>query len=101
MEFGDADLAISVIDTRQSYLQRIVAKVLDRLHDGASRRYLHKSYEVVALSKKTATALGFEIEGEFAHMSGRKGLYVNVDTMLDGLKEKAMDETRKRNPAET
>ena len=101
MEFGDADLAISVIDTRQSYLQRIVAKVLDKLHDGASRRYLHRSYEVVSLSRKTATALGFEIEGEFAHMSGRKGLYVNVDTMLERLKSKAMAETRKRNLSES
>ena len=99
-KFGAADLAVSVIDTRQSYLQRIVAKVLDRLHDGASRRYLHRSYEVVSLSKKTASSLGFEIDGEFAHMSGRKGLYVNVDTMLEKLKEKATDETRKRNLSE-
>jgi arginyl-tRNA synthetase len=93
-------MAVSVIDTRQSYLQRIVAKVLDKLHEGASRRYLHRSYEVVSLSKKTASAIGFQIEGEFAHMSGRRGLYVNVDTMLDKLKEKAREETRKRNPSE-
>ena len=95
--FGGVNLAVSVIDTRQSYLQKIVAKVLDRMHEGASARYLHRSYEVVALSKRTAAALGFEIEGEFAHMSGRKGLYVNVDTMLEKLKEKAIGETRKRN----
>ena len=97
VRFGGAQLAISVIDTRQSYLQRIVAKVLDKLHEGASRRYLHRAYEVVSLSRKTAEAIGFEIEGEFAHMSGRKGLYVNVDTMLERLKEKAKAETRKRN----
>jgi arginyl-tRNA synthetase len=101
MKFGDADLAISVIDTRQSYLQRIVAKVLDRLEEGSARRYLHRSYEVVALSKKTATALGFDVAGEFAHMAGRKGLYVNVDTMLSKLKQKAREETRKRNLAES
>ena len=100
VHFGGAQLAVSVIDTRQSYLQRIVAKVLERLHEGASRRYMHRSYEVVSLSKKTASALGFEIEGEFAHMSGRKGLYVNADTMLDKLKEKAKSETRKRNLSE-
>ena len=100
VHFGGVDLAVSVIDTRQSYLQRIVAKVLDRLHEGASRRYLHRSYEVVSLSKKTASALGFQIDGEFAHMSGRKGLYVNVDTMLEKLKEKATEETRKRNLSE-
>ena len=99
--FGNADLAISVIDTRQSYLQKIVAKVLEKLREGSARRYLHRSYEVVALSKKTATQLGFQIEGDFAHMSGRKGLYVNVDTMLDSLKKKAMAETRRRNLSES
>jgi arginyl-tRNA synthetase len=99
--FGGVNLAISVIDTRQSYLQRIVARVLDQLHEGASSKYLHRSYEVVSLSKRTATALGFQIEGEFAHMSGRKGLYVNADTMLEKLKEKATGETRKRNLSES
>ena len=100
VKFGAADLAVSVIDTRQSYLQRIVSKVLDRLHEGSSRKYMHRSYEVVALSKKAASQIGFEVEGEFAHMSGRKGLYVNADTMLDKLKERARAETRKRNLSE-
>lgn len=99
--FGGAEIAVSVIDTRQSYLQRIVARVLDKLHDGSSRRYLHRSYEVVSLSKKTATQLGFQIEGEFTHMSGRKGLYVNTDTMLERLKHKAKAETRRRNLSES
>jgi arginyl-tRNA synthetase len=99
--FGGAQLAVSFIDTRQSYLQRIVAKVLDELHEGASRRYLHRGYEVVSLSKRTAAAIGFEIEGEFAQMSGRKGLYVNVDMMLERLKDKAKAETRKRNLSES
>ena len=34
-------------------------------------------------------------------MSRRKGLYVNVDVMLEKLKEKARIETRKRNPSES
>jgi arginyl-tRNA synthetase len=100
LRFGGSDLAVSVIDSRQSYLQRIVTKVLEQLHEGSSRRYLHRSYEVVSLSKKTASSLGFDIEGEFAHMSGRKGLYVNTDTMLGQLREKARAETRKRNLSE-
>ena len=99
--FGAADLAISVIDTRQSYLQRIVAKVLDKLRPDSSRRYLHRSYEVVALSKRTAQQIGFEIEGTFAHMAGRKGLYVNVDTVLEALRAKAKQETSKRNLSES
>jgi arginyl-tRNA synthetase len=100
VKFGAADLAVSVIDTRQTYLQKIVADVLDELQEGASKRYLHRGYEVVALSKRTATQLGFEIAGEFAHMAGRKGLYVNVDRMLELLKTKAKAETRKRNLSE-
>jgi arginyl-tRNA synthetase len=98
--FGKANLAISVIDTRQSYLQRIVAKVLERLRQGSASSYLHRSYEVVALSKKTAQQTGFQIRGDFAHMAGRKGLYVNADTVLDSLKAKAKVETRKRNLSE-
>lgn len=98
--FGHWDLVVTVIDTRQSYLQRIVSKVLENLEAGASNKYLHRSYEVVALSKRMATRMGFEIGGEFAHMSGRKGLYVNVDTVLDDLKENAKKETTRRNPKE-
>jgi arginyl-tRNA synthetase len=100
VRFGGAHLAITLIDTRQSYLQRIVSKVLDVLREGASRRYLHRSYEVVSLSRKTAAQLGIHVDGDFAHMSGRKGVYVNVDAMLERLKEKARSETRKRNPSE-
>ena len=99
--FGGAELAISVIDTRQSYLQRIVAKVLERFREGSARRYLHRSYEVVALSKRTAAGLGIVVGGDFAHMSGRKGIYVNVDSVLDSLKKKAKEETRRRNLGET
>jgi arginyl-tRNA synthetase len=100
VKFGACDMAVSVIDTRQSYLQKIVAKVLEEMKPGSSKRYLHRGYEVVSLSKKTAAALGFSIEGEFAHMSGRKGIYVNVDAMLEALKRKAVEETKKRNPKE-
>lgn len=101
VKFGSADLAVTVIDTKQSYLQGIVGKVLERLQEGASSRYIHRGYEVVALSKRTASQLGFEIEKDFAHMSGRKGLYVNVDAVLAALKEKAAEETKKRNPEES
>jgi arginyl-tRNA synthetase len=55
---------------------------------------------VVALSKKAASTLGVEMEGEFVHMSGRKGIYVNVDATLDSMKAKAVQETRKRNLSE-
>lgn len=98
--YAGADKVVTVIGSHQSYLQRIVAKVLERLSAGSSARYLHRGYELVALSKDTAADLGFEVEGEVAKMAGRKGLYVNVDLVLDSLKERAKAETKKRNPTD-
>ena len=31
-------------------------------------------------------------------MQGRKGIYINVDTMLDALRDKSFEETKRRNP---
>jgi arginyl-tRNA synthetase len=98
--FGGAESAVSVIDSRQSHLQKIVAYVLEHLSQGASKRYLHRGYEVVALSKKTAASLGLEMDQDFVHMQGRKGIYINTDTIMDALKKKATEETKKRNPEE-
>ncbi len=99
-KFGGADLAISVIDSKQSRLQKVVSRVLVRLEGGgeASRRYLHRAYEVVALSRKSAESLGLTVEKEFVHMQGRKGIYINADVVLDSLKKKAAEETKRRNP---
>lgn len=99
-KFGGADLAISVIDTRQSRLQKIVSRVLERMEGSESERYLHRGYEVVALSRKSAESLGIETEKEFVHMQGRKGVYINVDVVLEALQGKAVAETRKRSPDE-
>lgn len=96
--FHAADLAITVIDTRQSRLQTIISKVLGTLGMN-SERYIHLSYEVVALSSDTARLLGIEIgEKQFAHMSGRKGVYVNADNVLDALHRAAYEASRLRNP---
>jgi arginyl-tRNA synthetase len=96
--FHGADLAITVIDTRQSRLQKIISKVLTML-GAAPERYIHLSYEVVALSGDTAKALGIGIgEKEFAHMSGRRGIYVNADQVIDALHKTAYEAAKKRNP---
>ena len=97
-DFGNAELAISIIDSKQSRLQKVVSRVLERLEGAGSERYLHRGYEVVALSKKAAESLGLEVDKEFVHMQGRKGIYINVDTVMDAVHEKAREETRKRNP---
>lgn len=96
--FHASDLAVTVIDTRQSRLQKIISKVLAML--GANPdRYIHLSYEIVALSSDTAKTLGIEIgEKQFAHMSGRKGIYVNADNVLDALHKTAYEAAKLRNP---
>jgi arginyl-tRNA synthetase len=96
--FGGADLAISVIDSKQSRLQKVVSRVLERMEGKENERYLHRAYEVVALSKRSAESLGLTVEKEFVHMQGRKGIYINVDTVLDALKNKSAEETKRRNP---
>lgn len=101
--FGNSDLAITVIDVRQSRLQRIISYVLSLLAEGKlEKKYLHLGYEIVSLSKRTADELGIMVEKkEFVHMSGRKGIYINADDVLDALHKKAYEETKKRNPNES
>ncbi|MCP8322598.1 MAG: arginine--tRNA ligase [Candidatus Methylarchaceae archaeon HK02M2] len=97
--FGNADLAITVIDVRQSRLQKIISYTLSLLEDEEiEKKYVHLGYEVVSLSRSTADELGMMIEEkDFIHMSGRKGIYINADDVLDVLHKKAYEETKKRN----
>jgi arginyl-tRNA synthetase len=109
MSFGDGSLVYNVIDTRQSYLQKIVVQGLKSLgfHEQADKS-IHFSYEMVALSPKSLDELGQEISSEdqqrdFLEVSGRKGLGIKADDLLDMLEQKAFFEVEKRNqdlPAE-
>ena len=96
--FGSADVAITITDVRQDRLQRIISKVLDRLHTD-NKEYYHLGYESVSLSSETAKVLGLDVgDKKFVHMSGRKGINVDADYVLDRLHSKAHEEVRKRNP---
>ncbi len=97
--FNDGDMAITIIDVRQSRVQKFVSMAVKAL-GGEGKEYVHLGYEVVALSKDTADELGVKVkeDREFYHMSGRKGLYVNVDDVLDELERRAREESRMRNP---
>jgi len=97
-DFGGAERVINVIDARQSYLQKIVRAGLEALgHRAEAERSIHFAYEMVALSPATARALGFG-EGERAlEMSGRKGIGVKADDLLDQLVAKGREEIAKRN----
>ena len=99
-EFTDNNTAITIIDARQNRLQKIIQNILNELNNYKnSKEYLHLPYEVVTLSKKTAISLGFKIENnETIHMSGRKGTYINVNTAVNFIKNKAIQETKSRNP---
>jgi arginyl-tRNA synthetase len=99
--FGGASRVYNVIDVRQSYLQKIVRAGLQALgHDSEAERSVHFAYEMVALSPATARLLGFldeDAEGKFLEMSGRKGIGVKADDLLDRLIAKSREEISKRN----
>ena len=92
-----ADRVITVIDSRQSRLQKIVTELMS-IFTSNQDSYVHLAYESVTLSSETAKQLGMDTGGKQAQMSGRKGLYVNADSVLDLLMKKTMEETKKRNP---
>jgi arginyl-tRNA synthetase len=100
--FGGAAMVCNVIDTRQSYLQKLLKQALAALgfRDQASRS-VHYAYEMVALSHETARELGYDTSAEsgkpFVEVSGRKGLGVKADDLIDRLTGKAASEVGRRN----
>ncbi len=103
--FGHASRIYNVIDSRQMYLQALLSQALRTLgHAREAESSIHFSYEMVALSHATARELGYEVPADearkpFVEVSGRKGLGVKIDDLLDLLTEKASAEVEKRNPA--
>jgi len=103
-EFGKGTLVYNVIDTRQSYLQKIVVQGLKSLnYEEQAKKSIHFSYEMVALSPRSLKELDQKISEEdqrknFLEVSGRKGYGVKADDLLDRLEQKALQEIEKRNP---
>jgi arginyl-tRNA synthetase len=102
--FGGANAVYNVIDVRQSYLQKLLKQALAAIgHPSEAERSVHFSYEMVALTHNTARQLGYTLSAEdaarpFVEVSGRKGLGVKADDLLDILEKKAGEEVVKRNP---
>jgi arginyl-tRNA synthetase len=101
--FGHAAWVCNVIDTRQAYLQKLVKQSLAALgYKDQAAHSIHYSYEMVALSHSTARELGYDISAgadrPFVEVSGRKGLGVKADDLIDRLTDKASKEVDKRNP---
>jgi arginyl-tRNA synthetase len=94
----------NVIDVRQSYLQKLLKQALVAIgHPLEAERSVHFSYEMVALTHNTARQLGYTLSDEdaarpFVEVSGRRGLGVKADDLLDVLTKKAGEEVAKRNP---
>ena len=103
-EFGHGTSVYNVIDSRQSYLQDVVVAGLRALgYNQQADRSIHFSYEMVALSPRTCVELGIEIPEEdkkrpYVEVSGRKGLGVKADDLIDKLIEKALEEVDSRHP---
>ena len=90
------DKVITVIDSRQSRLQKIITKIMSDFKSKPDS-YIHLGYESVTLSPDTAKSLDLDTGGKSVQMSGRKGIYVSADYVLDVLSSRTFEETKKRN----
>ena len=91
----------NVIDVGQSYPQRVVKAGVAALgHVKAAENSHHLAYEKVVLSPATARALGYDVseDATAVKVSGRKGLGVKADDLLDLLVDKARTEIATRDP---
>jgi arginyl-tRNA synthetase len=101
--FGHARRVINVIDARQSYLQQVVYESLRRLgYREQADNSTHLAYEVVTLSAATAARLGIDTSDgrEFYAMSGRKGIEIKADDLINAAIERMMEVRRQDNKAE-
>jgi arginyl-tRNA synthetase len=105
-KFGGGARVYNVIDSRQSYLQDVVVAGLRALgFEKQAEASIHFSYEMVALSPTTCIELGIPISEEdkkrtHVEVSGRKGLGVKADDLLDKLIERALEEVTDRHKEE-
>ncbi len=100
--FGHGKRVYNVIDSRQSYTQDVVrrgaAAVAPEVGEEGS---VHLAYEMVALSPAACEEMGFELSPEdrtrsHVEMSGRKGLGVKVDDLINTLEASALREVEAR-----
>jgi arginyl-tRNA synthetase len=86
--FGGAEAVYNVIDTRQAYLQDVVAEGLRALgHTKEAENSIHFDYQIVALTPRCAAEMGYELSAEeaakpYVEVSGRKGLGVKADDLI-------------------
>jgi arginyl-tRNA synthetase len=103
--FGEPAAEVyNVIDSRQAYPQKVVAAGLRALgHVKEADHSIHLSYEIVALTPRCAAELGYELSAEdskkpYVEVSGRKGLGVKADDLIDKLEAATLAEVQQRHP---
>jgi len=107
ISFSHNERVYNVIDSRQSYLQDVVQAGLRALgHPQEAKNSIHFSYEMVALTPRTCIELGIELSDEdrarpYIEVSGRKGLGVKADDLIDKLISAALREVESRNENES
>ncbi|MBV8898266.1 MAG: arginine--tRNA ligase, partial [Acidobacteriaceae bacterium] len=105
-QFGRAAKVFNVIDSRQSYLQDVVIAGLRALDfNEQADNSIHFSYEMVALSPRTCVQMGLALSEEdkrrpYIEVSGRKGLGVKADDLIDTLIQTALAEVESRHADE-
>jgi arginyl-tRNA synthetase len=102
--FGGGETVYNVIDSRQSYPQEIVKRgVAALVPESGERASVHLAYEMVALSAAACEELGIQLSEAdrsrpYIEMSGRKGLGVKADDLIDRLEADALSEVATRHP---
>ncbi len=102
--FGHARRVLNVIDVRQSYLQQVVYESLRRLgYEEQADASTHLAYEVVTLSASTAARLGVDTSDgrEYYAMSGRKGIEIKADDLINSAIERMQEVRRQDGRPET
>jgi len=103
--FGGAEAVYNVIDTRQAYLQDVVAEGLRALgHAKEAENSIHFDYEIVALTPRCAAEMGYELPAEdakkpYVEVSGRKGFGVKADDLIARMLKAAETRVLQKHPA--
>ncbi len=101
-DFGNGVRVYNVIDSRQAYPQQIVARgVAAVVPEVGADASTHLGYEMVALSPAACEELGIALSDAdrarpFVEMSGRKGLGVKADDLINRLEADAFREVAGR-----
>jgi arginyl-tRNA synthetase len=100
--FGGVWAIYNVIDARQAEPQSTVVDAIRELgYESQANHYTHFSYEMVALTPRCASELGYTLSEEdmgksYIEVSGRKGFGVKADDLMDKLIASALKEVDAR-----